>query len=93
MNKLYPQGEGLFFYKKKFLIFMTALKMGGFLYTLHNFNEPRPRNFGRVSYLQILFGMLQWSQQGHPESFNALPRKAIHDGKAVNSCTKYNSCS
>ena len=47
---------------------MTALKMGGFLYTLHKFNVSLPPNFGMVSYLQILFGMLQWTQQGHPES-------------------------
>ena len=47
---------------------MTAPKRGGFLYRLHNFNGLQAPNFGRVLYLQIRINLLQWSQQGHPES-------------------------
>ena len=63
----FTQGS-LIFLHKKFLIFSATPKRGGFLFTLHNFNVSQTPNFGRVSYLQNLFGMLQWTQQGHPES-------------------------
>ena len=76
-----------------FLICICPRKTGLFLYTLHSVRQGSTTKLWKGVILTNPFGCARINSTGHPESFNDLPRKAIHDGKAVNSCTKYNSCS